>query len=142
MTWSRVLVPTDFSAESERAADACLDLPERPLLLLVHVGEPSPALEAEAGRLRALGATVEAGPSPGASGRSPTPSSRQPARRRPTSSPSAPEGRGRAVDRLLGSVSEAVLRRAETDLLVVRGRRAGPALRSRSRADRSLAHLG
>ena len=126
MTWSRVLVPTDFSAESERAADACLDLPERPLLLLVHVGEPSPAFEAEAGRLRALGATVEA---------------RAVARGERTIANALLEtaheeaadlvaigarGRGRALDRLLGSVSEAVLRRAETDLLVVRGRRAGP----------------
>lgn len=128
MTWSRVLVPTDLSAESERAADACLDLPGRPVLLLVHVGEPSPALEAEAGRLRALGAAVEA---------------RGVARGERTIANALLEtaheeaaelvaigarGRGRAVDRLLGSVSEAVLRRAETDVLVVRGRRVGPLL--------------
>ena len=109
MTWTRVLVPTDLSAESQRAADACLDLPGRPVLLLVHVGEPAPALEAEADRLRALGASVEV---------------RTVARAERTIANALLEtadeeaadlvaigarGRGRALDRLLGSVSEAVL---------------------------------
>ncbi len=126
MTWTRVLIPTDLSAESERAADACLDLPGRPVLLLVHVGDPAPALEAEAGRLRALGAAVEV---------------RAVARGERTVANVLLEtardegadlvavgarGRGRAVDRLLGSVSEAVLRGAQIDLLVVRGRCGAP----------------
>ncbi len=126
MTWTRVLVPTDLSAESERAADACLDLPGRPLLLLVHVGDPSPALDTEADRLRALGATVE---------------TRATARGERTIANTLLEmvheeaadlvvigarGRGRALDRLLGSVSEAVLRGAQIDVLVVRGRCGSP----------------
>jgi nucleotide-binding universal stress UspA family protein len=126
MTWSRVLVSTDLSPESQRAADACLDLPGRPALLLLHVGDPVPALEAEVGRIRALGASVEA---------------RTVARTEQTIANALLEavheeaadlvvvgarGRGRAIDRLLGSVSEAVLRRAETDVLVVRGQRTGP----------------
>ncbi|MEN6341690.1 MAG: universal stress protein [Methanospirillum sp.] len=126
MTWSRVLVPTDLSIESERAADACLDLPGGPALVLVYVGEPAAGLEVEADRLRALGAAVE---------------TRTVARGERTIGNALLEttrdegadlvvigarGRGRALDRLLGSVSEAVLRGAGVDVLVVRGRRAAP----------------
>lgn len=126
VTWSRVLVPTDLSAESERAADTCLDLPGSPALLLVHVGELVPALEAEAERLRALGAAVEV--------RTVERATRTIANALlDTVHEEAVDlvvigarGRGRALDRLLGSVSEAILRRAQTDVLIVRGRRAGP----------------
>ncbi len=128
MTWSRVLVPTDLSTESARAADTCLDLPGPPSLLLVHIGEPGPALESEAERLRALGVAVEV---------------RAIAQAERTIANALLEtateegidlvaigarGHGRAVDRLLGSVSDAVVRRAQTDVLVVRGRRTGPLL--------------
>ncbi len=126
MTWSRVLVPTDFSAESERAADACLELPGRPALLLVNVGEPDPALEAEAERLRAIGAMVEV--------RIVDRASRTIANALLETAHGenvdliviGARGRGRALDRLLGSVSDAILRRVQTDVLVVLGRTAGP----------------
>ncbi len=126
MTWMRVLVPTDLSAESERAADACLDLPGRPVLLLVHVGDPSPVLEAEADRLRALGATVEVRTV--ARGERTVANALIDTARDETADlvVIGARGRGRALDRLLGSVSEAVLRGAEIDVLLVRGRCGSP----------------
>ncbi len=126
MTWTRVLVPTDLSAESERAANACLDLPGRPVLLLVRVGDPSPALEAEAERLRALGATVEIRAT--AQGERTVANALLETAREESADlvVIGARGRGRALDRLLGSVSEAVLRRAEIDVLIVRGRYASP----------------
>ena len=128
MTWTRVLVPSDLSAESARAADACLDLPGRPVLLLVHVGDPSPALEAEADRLRARGAEVEVRTA--ARGERTVANALIDTARDMTADlvVIGARGRGRALDRLLGSVSEAVLRRAEIDVLVVRGRCGGPLL--------------
>ncbi len=131
MTWVGVCVATDLSEESARAADACARLPGRPVLILVHAAdadEPSPALEVEAERLRARGAEVR---------------SRVVARNGRTVANTLLEtaaeegvdlvavgarGRGRAVDRLLGSVSEAILRGGRTDVLVFRGRPAGPLL--------------
>jgi nucleotide-binding universal stress UspA family protein/predicted GNAT family acetyltransferase len=130
MTWHSVLVPTDLSTESARAADACAALPGRPGIVLVHVGTGEngigDALESEARRLRAQGLEV---------------SSRIVERGERTVANAILEtaalestdlvvlgarGRGRALDRLLGSVSEAVLRLARTDVLVVRGRSNGP----------------
>jgi nucleotide-binding universal stress UspA family protein/predicted GNAT family acetyltransferase len=130
MTWTRVLVATDLSSESTRAADACLDLPGSPTLLLVYAADPgddpSGALEVEAKRLERLGAVVDV---------------RVVGRGRRTIAHALLEaaagegadlitvgarGRGRALDRLLGSVSEGVLRGARTDVLIFREWRSAP----------------
>lgn len=131
MTRNCVLVATDLSEESRRTADACAGLPGSPRLVLTLVtDEPDRAgpLEAEAARLRERGADVTA---------------RVVGKRHRTVANALVEtareegadllavgarGRGRAVDRLLGSVSEAVLRGGQTDVLVVRGRTAGSLL--------------
>lgn len=120
MTWSCSLVATDLSPESERVADACLELPGPPRLLLVHVGTPTPSLEAEAVRLRTRGAAVEV--------QAVARHGRTVARTIIDTAAEAgvdliaigARGLGRAVDRLIGSVSEEVVRSAATDLLVVR----------------------
>lgn len=130
MTWTRVLVATDLSPESTRAADACLDLPGSPRLLLVYAADsgddPTGALEVEARRLENRGAVVDL---------------RVVDRGRRTVVHALLEtaaeegtdliavgarGRGRALDRLLGSVSEGVLRGAKTDVLVFREWRSSP----------------
>jgi len=131
MTWRCVLVATDLSEESARAADACAGLPGRPPLVLVRVVDtdgPSPALEAERARLRGRGAEIRVR-SVVREGRTVANAVLEAAAEEGADLVAVgARGRGRAFDRLLGSVSEAVLRGGQTDVLVVRGRTAGPLL--------------
>ncbi|NLX48943.1 MAG: universal stress protein [Methanospirillum sp.] len=133
MTWRRVLVATDLSEESARTADACLDLPGPPRLLLVHVAgqggsDPNPALEAEARRLALSGAEVDVRTVPRGDRTVVHALLEGAAEAGADLVAVGARGRGRAVDRLLGSVSSGLLRAARTDLLVVRGERTGPLL--------------
>ena len=113
MTWDRVLVATDLSEESTRAADACSGLPGRPHIVLVLVadgGDRAGALEAEAARLleRGVDATARVVER---DGRTVANALVEAAREEGANLlVVGARGRGRAVDRLLGSVSEAVLR--------------------------------
>ncbi len=131
MTWDRVLVATDLSEESTRAADACSGLPGRPHIVLVLVadgGDRAGALEAEAARLleRGVDATARVVER---DGRTVANALVEAAREEGANLlVVGARGRGRAVDRLLGSVSEAVLRGGRSDVLVVRGRTNGPLL--------------
>ncbi len=131
MTWDRVLVGTDLSEESARAGDACIGLPGRPCLVLALVtdgADRAGGLEAEATRLRGLGADVTARVVD-RGGRTVANALVEAARDEGANLlVIGARGRGRAVDRLLGSVSEAVLRGGRSDVLVVRGRTNGPLL--------------
>lgn len=131
MTWDRVLVGTDLSEESTRAADACAGLPGSPRLVLALVADGSDrtgVLEAEATRLRERGVDV-AVRIIDRSGRTVANTLIEAAREEGANLLAVgARGRGRAVDRLLGSVSEAVLRGGRSDVLVVRGRTNGPLL--------------
>lgn len=131
MTWDRVLVATDLSEESARAGDACTGLPGRPCLVLALVtdgDDRAGALGVEATRLRGRGADVTARVVD-RGGRTVANALVEAAREEGADLlVVGARGRGRAVDRLLGSVSEAVLQRGKTDVLVVRGRTNGPLL--------------